>query len=58
MGTNELLYQTETTSQHSEVPYGYQEGRGVGKGNEKAEMNRHARLCKTSNKSPLWDEDP
>ena len=45
MDTDELLYQTETASQHSEVPYGYQKWKVVAKGNEKAEMNIHTGLC-------------
>ena len=39
MDTNELLYQTETPSQHSKPPYGYQKGKVVGTRSEKMEMN-------------------
>ena len=41
MDTNKLVYQTETDSQHSKTPYGFQKGKLVGKGNETVEMSTH-----------------
>ena len=34
MDTNELLYQIEKASGHSQAPYGYQQGKVVGVRNE------------------------